>query len=225
MTERATAIETEGAAAEGDASDDTVETDDDPDETTERQFSGHPTDGDGFANPSPPSGTDGGATADDLVGLPVHAGLGGEPTVPEPSAPGSLAAGDVGPEVRVGPFARQHFVRYAGASGDFNPVHYDEPYATGAGHPSVFGQGMLTAGVAAQAVADSVGLGRVRSFGVRFQSRVWPGDTVTARATVAEGVDADGRDATADGLVLDVAVDTDDGETVLTGTATVAHDS
>ena len=194
LTEYATAIETEGAANQG---------------------GGTGRDGGGFENPSPASGTDGGDTADDLVGLPVRAGLGGDSTAPDPSDPASLSAGDVGPAVTVGPFARQHFVRYAGASGDFNPVHYDEPYATGAGHPSVFGQGMLTAGVAAQAVADFVGIDRVCSFGVRFQSRVWPGDVVTARTGVA---------AVGEEVTLDVTVDRDDGETVLTGSATATRE-
>ena len=211
LTEHATAIETDGAANE-DA------------EGRETERSSGRVDGERFANPSPASGTDGAETADDLVGLPVGAGLGGDPEAPDPTDPPSLADGDVGPEVTVGPFARQHFVRYAGASGDFNPVHYDEPYAAGAGHPGVFGQGMLTAGVAAQAVADFVGVDRVRSFAVRFQSRVWPGDTVTAQASVADAPDAAGTD-TPDGVALDVAVERDDGETVLTGTATVTTDS
>ncbi|MFD1514237.1 MaoC/PaaZ C-terminal domain-containing protein [Halomarina rubra] len=152
-------------------------------------------------------------TADDLVGLPVRSGIDVGTAVPEPSDPLRLAEGDVGPTVTVGPFARQDFVRYAGASGDFNPIHYDEPFATVAGHRGVFGQGMLTAGVAAHAVTDFVGVDRVRSFGVRFRSRVWPGDTVTARTVVAD-----------DDCVLDVSVERErDGETVLTGTATVGE--
>jgi peroxisomal enoyl-CoA hydratase 2 len=138
-----------------------------------------------------------------------------EPTAPDPVTVGDFRVGDTAPEVRVGPLERQDFVRYAGASGDFNPIHYDEPYARAAGNPSVFGQGMFTAGVAAHAVADWFGLAAVRTFEVRFQSRVWPGDTIatTVEATDIESSGADER------IECDVSVSRTDGEVVLTGQA------
>ena len=71
-------------------------------------------------------------------------------------------------------------------AGDFNPIHYDEPYATRAGNESVFAQGMLTMGVAGHAVADWVGLNRVSRLQVRFQDQVWPGDAVTVGGEVIE---------------------------------------
>lgn len=128
-----------------------------------------------------------------------------------------LAVGETGPEIVIEDLERQDFVTYAGASGDFNPIHYDETFAEAAGYDSVFGHGMLTAGFASQAVTHWFGIGAVSSFGVRFQSQVWPGDTVTALAEVT-AIDVDGATATID---LDVHVTNQDGEAVLTGDATV----
>jgi acyl dehydratase len=142
-----------------------------------------------------------------------------EPTAPTPLGAGEMSVGDRALTVTLGPLDRRDFVRYAGASGDFNPIHYDEPYARASGNPSVFGQGMFTAGVAAHAVADWLGLGSVRSFEVRFRSRVWPGDTLetTVEATGIERVDAGER------VAVDLRVDrTGDGgseETAITGSA------
>ena len=134
----------------------------------------------------------------------------------EPVTAGDLSVGDTGPEVVVEDLERRDFVKYAGASGDFNPIHYDEPLAEAAGYEGVFGQGMLTAGFAAHAVADWFGLGNVTAFGVRFQSQVWPGDTVTAVAEVTD-IAVEGDTATVEAAVR---ATTDDGEAVLAGEAT-----
>ena len=64
-----------------------------------------------------------------------------------PVAPVALAAGDRMPETTAGPLTRTDFVRYAGAGGDLNPIHHDEPMAVAAGFPTVFGMGMLHAGM------------------------------------------------------------------------------
>ena len=77
-------------------------------------------------------------------------------------------------------------MQYAGASGDYNPLHTDEVYATKiAGYPSVFAHGMLTMGLTGQAVTALAGTENLLRFGVRFTAQVWPGDTLTVRATVA----------------------------------------
>lgn len=127
-----------------------------------------------------------------------------------------VAVGDQGPTVTFEEISRVDIVKYAGASGDFNPIHVDETFATDAGHPSVFAHGMLTAGVAAELVADWFGLDRVESYSVRFTSRVWPGDTITATGEIV-AVDSD-----EDGLLVEaeLAVTNQDGEEVLTGSAT-----
>ena len=90
--------------------------------------------------------------------------------------------GDELPPVVVEDLSRTDLVRYAGASGDFNPIHHDETFAHMAGQPSVFGHGMLTAAFVGRCVTDYVGPENLRRFKVRFATRVWPGDT-TARHT------------------------------------------
>ena len=78
---------------------------------------------------------------------------------------------------------RTQIVQYAGASGDYNPLHTDEMFATKvAGYPSVFAHGMLTMGMTGRLLTDCVGDGRLTKYGVRFSKQVWPGDTLTATA-------------------------------------------
>lgn len=130
-----------------------------------------------------------------------------------PSRPVALRAGDVLPERRVGPLTRTDFVRYAGAGGDFNPIHHDEPMALDAGMPSVFGMGLLHAGMLGLQLARWVGPDSIRSFAVRFTGQVWPGDVLTFSGRV-EAVGADGL------AELALAVTRQDGDVVLTATAT-----
>lgn len=68
---------------------------------------------------------------------------------------------------------RDSLVRYAGASGDFNPIHYRDDIATSVGLPGVLAHGMLTMGAAVQVVVDWVGdSGRIVDYGVRFTKPV-----------------------------------------------------
>jgi acyl dehydratase len=98
-----------------------------------------------------------------------------------------LAAGQLFETVVVQDLKRTQIVQYAGASGDYNPLHTDEVYTTTiAGYPSVFAHGMLTMGMTGQAVAELVGTENLLQFGVRFTAQVWPGDTLTVRCTVAQ---------------------------------------
>jgi acyl dehydratase len=92
---------------------------------------------------------------------------------------------------------RTQIVQYAGASGDYNPLHTDEIYATKiAGYPSVFAHGMLTMGLTGQAIAGLAGTENLLRFGVRFTAQVWPGDTLTVRTSVVRVTDgADGPEA------------------------------
>src|SRR4051794_10534546 len=83
-----------------------------------------------------------------------------------------------------GPLTRTDIVRYAGASGDFNPIHHDEEFAASAGFPTVFSMGMLQAGILAAYVTDQFGPRNVRRFASRFKEQVWPGDTLTCSGVV-----------------------------------------
>jgi acyl dehydratase len=96
----------------------------------------------------------------------------------------ALRAGEEAPPREFGPLTRQMFVRYAGASGDLNPMHYDDELARSAGHRSVFAQGMFSAALLAGFATDWLGAGNVRRFGVRFREQVWPGDLLTCSGKV-----------------------------------------
>ena len=99
--------------------------------------------------------------------------------------------GDTHETVVVDDLKRTQIVQYAGASGDYNPLHTDEIFATKvAGYPSVFAHGMLTMGMTGRVVTDLVGVEGLLKFGGRFTSQVFPGDTLTVRATV-ESVEGD----------------------------------
>jgi acyl dehydratase len=83
-----------------------------------------------------------------------------------------------------GPLTTRMFVRYAGASGDFNPMHYDDTLARAAGYPSVFSQGMHSAALLASFAVDWLGAENVRRFAVRFREQVWPDDVLRCTGEV-----------------------------------------
>ncbi len=118
-----------------------------------------------------------------------------------------------GLEARFGPITRTHIVRYAGASGDFNPIHHDEIYARQAGQPSVFAHGMLSAGLAAAWVGERFGIEALQRFSVRFAARVWPGDRLELRGELEEAEEGLSE--------LRFSMTRQDGEVVVTGSATL----
>ena len=91
--------------------------------------------------------------------------------------------GDTGPQVSH-QLTRTDLVMYAGASGDFNPMHHDEVKAQASGLPSVFGHGMFSAGLLAKAITDFVGIGNLRSYKVRFVKQTWPDEVLTSNVVV-----------------------------------------
>ena len=107
---------------------------------------------------------------------------------------------------------RTQVVMYAGASGDYNPVHTDELFTTQvAGYPGVFAHGMLTMGMTGRMLTNYVGDGRLTEFGVRFTNQVFPGDTLDSTATVT---------AIGEGLVeIDVSTVNQEGNEVAKGSA------
>jgi peroxisomal enoyl-CoA hydratase 2 len=126
----------------------------------------------------------------------------------------AIAIGDTAPPLVIENLTRTNFVRYAGASGDFNPMHHDDTIAAQVGNPSVFGHGMLTAGLMARVVKDWLGPEALRRIQVRFAKQVWPGETLTFTATVTAVHD--------DTVDLDLQAANAEGEVKLTGTATAA---
>jgi len=88
---------------------------------------------------------------------------------------------------------RTDLVRYAGASGDYNPMHHDEILATAAGQPSVFGHGMFSMGILGAALTDYVGAGHVTNYKVRFSRQTWPGEELATRIVVTGKRVEDGR--------------------------------
>jgi acyl dehydratase len=114
---------------------------------------------------------------------------------------------------------RTMFVRYAGASGDFNPMHHDDTIAQQVGNPSVFGHGMLSMGLAARVVKDWFGPEAIRRLQVRFSKQVWPGDVLTATAKVTGTREENGTTL----VDLDLNVVNQKGDTAVSGSATAAR--
>ena len=129
-----------------------------------------------------------------------------------------LKVGDSHTERVVDNLTRTQIVQYAGASGDYNPIHTDEVYTTKvAGYLSVFAHGMLTMGLTGKMLTNYVGDGRLTRFGVRFTNQVWPGDSLDAKATVT---------AIKDSLVeLEVVTTNQDGKEVVRGYAEARIDA
>ena len=118
--------------------------------------------------------------------------------------------------------SRTQIVQYAGASGDYNPLHSDEIFTTKvAKYPTVFAHGMLTMGMTGRMVTDFVGDGRLTAYGVRFTRQVWPGDALTATAKVDAVREEDGQN------LVDLSVTTvnQDGNVVVMGKATAKIDA
>ena len=132
-----------------------------------------------------------------------------------------LKVGDTYTERLVEDLKRTQIVQYAGASGDYNPLHTDEIFTTKvAGYPSVFAHGMLSMGMTGRMLTNYVGDGRLTKFGVRFTSQVWPGDTLDATATV-EAIRKEGGKSFVDFTVSTV---NQNGVEVIKGNATARVD-
>lgn len=122
----------------------------------------------------------------------------------------AVAVGDVVAEADY-TLTRDTLVRYAGASGDFNAIHYRDDIATSVGLPGVLAHGMLTMGIAVQPVVEWLGgSGLVSDYQVRFTRPVLVGPVEGAVVTVVATVGA----IDDDGLRVDLTV-TFEGQTVL----------
>jgi acyl dehydratase len=105
----------------------------------------------------------------------------------------SVRVGDDLPALAKAPLDRVQLARYAGASGDYNPVHVDETYARSIGMPSVYAPGMLVMGFLGQLVSDWARGAQLRRYTVKFIKMVWPGDTVVCKGRVTDRYGDQGR--------------------------------
>ncbi len=127
-----------------------------------------------------------------------------------------LAEGDEAPALSH-ELGRTDLVRYAGASGDFNPMHTDEVAAQAAGLPSVFGHGMFSMGLLGRALTDWAGVGNLTNYRVRFTKQTWPGEVLSTSIVVTGKREEDGRKL----VDVEVGLTNQDGEAKLTGSATI----
>ena len=105
-----------------------------------------------------------------------------------------LKVGDVHEKTVIENINRTQIVKYAGASGDFNPLHHDEFFAKEqGGFPSIFGHGMFSMGLTGQMLTQWLGPTALKKYGVRFTKQVWPGDTLTARGEVTAITEENGQ--------------------------------
>jgi acyl dehydratase len=105
----------------------------------------------------------------------------------------SIRVGEELPALAKAPIDRVQLSRYAGASGDYNPVHVDEIYAKSVGMPSVYAPGMLVMGMLGQLISDWARGGQLRRYNVRFIKMVWPGDTIVCKGRVSDRWGSGGR--------------------------------
>ena len=129
-----------------------------------------------------------------------------------------VKVGDELPPLVKGPIQQIQLTRYAGASGDFNPIHQDDEFAKTAGMGGVFGHGMLSMGFVAQCVTDWAGAGTVTKLGVRFQGLVRLKDVITCKGRVLGKSSKNGTHL----VELELSAENQKGEKVVTGKATVA---
>ncbi|MCP4750638.1 MAG: dihydroxy-acid dehydratase [Proteobacteria bacterium] len=88
---------------------------------------------------------------------------------------------------------RTNIVRYAGAGGDMNPIHHDEEFARAIGLPSVFAMGMMHGSFLTKILTDWAGVGNVKRYKARFETQVWPNDTLTCKGTAVKRYQENGR--------------------------------
>ena len=127
-----------------------------------------------------------------------------------------MKVGDKLGPVEKAPITTMQLVQYAGASGDFNRIHYDEPFAKEGGFPSVIAHGMLSMGFFGSLVADwAGGPERVARLTARFKAVTFPGDRVTVAGEVIA------RDEAARIVELKLTATKEDGSVTLEGSAVV----
>jgi acyl dehydratase len=104
-----------------------------------------------------------------------------------------VSVGDALPTLTKDPVTHLQLVRYAGASGDFNPLHTDPKIGEMIGTGGIIAHGMLIMGFVGELLSDYVGPQAIRKFGVRFKGMTHLGDAITCSGTITEKYEADGE--------------------------------
>lgn len=129
-----------------------------------------------------------------------------------------VQVGDALPELVTAPLTRHTLGLYAGASGDFNPLHIDSDFARQAGMPDVFAHGMLSMAYLARILTHWVDQSAIRSYSVRFLAITHVGDQVSCRATIADKFVEKGEKR----VLLHLTTRSQAGEIKLAGQAVIA---
>src|SRR6202051_3645540 len=104
-----------------------------------------------------------------------------------------VKVGDKIPQLTKEPVTHLQLVRYAGASGDFNPLHTDPKVGEMVGTGGIIAHGMLIMGFVGQMLSDYVGPQALRKFGVRFKGMTQLNDVITCTGQVTENHETDGQ--------------------------------
>ena len=130
-----------------------------------------------------------------------------------------VKAGDEVTSITKPAITEVQLVKYAGASGDFNPIHTVSSFAEAAGLGGVIAHGMLSMGFAGEHVKKWIGdSGDLKRLKVRFTSMTRPGDVVTLKGTVTGKKQADGENL----VDCEIWIEKEDGSKTIVGDATVA---
>ncbi len=122
--------------------------------------------------------------------------------------------GDAMPELVKGPLQKHQHVMYAGASGDFNPLHTDDDFAKAVGmKDGVIAHGMLIMGIVGQAITGWIPKKNLKKFGVRFAGMTKPGNTITVTGAITGKRVEDGENI----IACEVAAKDENGDVKITG--------
>jgi acyl dehydratase len=121
------------------------------------------------------------------------------------------------PELRVGPIKQMDLVRYAGASGDFNPIHNDVEFAKSAGLPGTIAHGMYIMALMGRHVTNWVLPSQVKFFGVKFKGMTLPGETMVFTGKIKKKKEENGEKL----LLVSLTAANDKGEVKVSGDLTV----
>ncbi len=129
----------------------------------------------------------------------------------------SIAEGDAIPSLKKKPITQVQLARYAGAAGDFNPIHLVPSYAKEAGLEGTIAHGMLVMGMLAQMISNWVGVKPVTKYGVSFRAMTKPGNVLTATGEVTKKYAVENEKF----LDLNVRIADEKGEVKVDGRATL----